>query len=259
MPEEKTLESIVDPFVRRVGGERISEIVGNTNPHSSADYLFRRYGVIAELKSLQAGTFVESFQRKMTDLMGRWQREGKLIVFGTARVDSNRLSPECREEMFSVMTESLQKHVVAAANAQIKSTKRLLNLPDARGLLWVASDGNEFLQPNMVWYLLHRILKKKKANGDPAYSSIHGLAYFSPRMLGQIPGVAEPALIWFSGYRQRDPKLQACLDELSNEWPKYVAWAQGIFIRNATGTVADVRFLGVQEKLMQIRLDENKK
>jgi len=78
-------------------------------------------------------------------------------------------------------------------------------------------------------------------------------------MLGQISGVAEPALIWFSGYRQRDAKLQACLDELSNEWPKYVAWAQGIFIRNATGTVADVRFLGVQEKLMQIRLDENKK
>jgi hypothetical protein len=259
VPEDRTLESIVDPFVRRVDGERISEIVGNINPHSSADYLFRRHGVIAELKSLQARTFVESFQRKMTYLMGRWQREGKLIVFGTARLNSSRLSPECREEMFSVMAESLQKHVVAAANAQIKSTKRLLNLPDARGLLWVASDGNEFLQPNMVWYLLHRILKKKKANGDPAYSSIHGLAYFSPRMLGQIPGVAEPALIWFSGYRQRDPKLQDCLNELSNEWPKYVAWAQGIFIRNAKGTVEDVRFLGVEEKLMQIRIDEDKK
>jgi hypothetical protein len=257
--EERTLESIVDPFVKRVGGERISEIVGNTNPHPSADYLFRRDGVIAELKSLQAGSFIESFRRKMTDLMGRWRREGKLIVFGTARVDSNRLSPECREEMFSVMAESLQKDVVAAANAQIKSTKRLLNLPDARGLLWVASDGNEFLQPNMVWYLLHRILKKKKANGDPAYSSIHGLAYFCPRMLGQIPGVAEPTLIWLGGYRQRDPKLQACLAELSNEWPKYVAWAQGILIRNATGAAEDVRFLGVDEKLMHIRLDEDKK
>jgi hypothetical protein len=258
VPEQRTLESIVDPFVKRAGGERISEVVGNINPQSSADYLFQRHGVIAELKSLQAGTFVKSFQRKMTDLMGRWQREGKLIVFGTAKVDSNRLSQECREEMFSVMAESLQKHVVVAANAQIKNTKKLLNLPDAKGLLWVASDGNEFLQPNMVWYLLHRILTKKKANGDPAYSSIHGLAYFSPRMLGQVPGVAEPALIWFSGYRQRDPRLQACLDELSNEWPRYVAWAQGINIHNTRSTVEDVRFFGVEEELMQIRIDEDK-
>ena len=259
MSEQRTLESIVETFVKRVGGERISEIVGNNNPQSSADYLFQRHGVIAELKSLQAGTFVESFQRRLTNLMNRWQREGKLIVFGTTRIDSNRLSPQCQEEMFSVMAESLQKHVVSAANAQIKSTKKLLNLPSARGVLWVASDGNEFLQPNIVWYLLHRILKKKKANGDPAYSSIHGLAYFSPRMLGQFPGVPEPALIWFSGYRQRDPQLQACLDELSTEWPKYVAWAQGIFIRNATGTVEDVRFLGSKEKLMKIRLDEDTK
>jgi hypothetical protein len=77
-------------------------------------------------------------------------------------------------------------------------------------------------------------------------------------MLGQIPGVAEPALIGFSGYRQR-PLLQACLNELSNEWPQYLAWAQGIFIRNAAGTVEDVRLLGFKEKLMQIRLDDDKK
>jgi len=129
------LESIVDPFVLRVGGERISQIVGNTNPAKSADYFFRTHNVIAELKSLQAGTFIESTQRKMTDLMSRWQRERKLIVYGTA--DSSKLSPECREEMFSVMQQALQKHVVFAANDQIKSTKRLLNLPDAKGLLWV--------------------------------------------------------------------------------------------------------------------------
>ena len=257
MSEQRTLESIVDPFVKRVGGERVSEIIGNTNPQLNADYLFRKHGVIAELKSLQAGSFFEAFQRKITDLMRRWQREGRLVVFGTARVDSSGLSPACREEMFSVMAESLQKHVVVAANAQIKSTKKLLDLPHARGLLWVASDGNEFLQPNIVWYLLHRILKKKKENGDPAYSSIHGVAYFSPRMLGQIPGVVEPALIWFSGYRQEDPKLQACLNELSSEWPKYVAWAQGIYIRNAEGRVEDVRFHGVKEELLKIDLVED--
>jgi hypothetical protein len=52
---QRTLESIVDPFVKRAGGERVSEIVGNNNPQSSADYLFQHFGVIAELTSLQAG------------------------------------------------------------------------------------------------------------------------------------------------------------------------------------------------------------
>jgi hypothetical protein len=257
--EQRTLESIVDLFVKRVGGERVSDIVGNINPPSNADYLFRRHGVIAELKSLQAGTLAESFRRKMTELMTQWQREGKLIVFGTARVDSKRLSPECQEEMYSAMAETLQKHLVLAANKQIRSTKELLNMPDAKGLLWVASDGNEFLQPDMICHLLKRILTKKKPNGNDAYSSLHGAAYFSPRMPVQIPGAAEPGLIWVNIHRQPNPEFQVWLDALSNEWPKYVSWAQGIPIRDAAGTVEGVRFMGYKEKLMQIRLDEGKK
>lgn len=254
--EVRTLESIVDPFVSRVGGRRISEMAGNKNPKKNADYLFERQQVIAELKLLQAGSIVEAFQRKLTKLTRRWQKEGKLIVFGRAMVSSSRLSPECREEMFSAMAEALQKHVVVAANAQIKSTKELLNLPDAKGLLWVASDGNEFLQPNTVWYLLHRILQKKKSDGNPAYSSIHGLAYFSPRMLAQVKGIQEPVLLWISGYRQRDPQLEACLSELSSEWPNYVSWAQGIQIRNGIAQVEDIRFLGVKEEMLQIDLSK---
>jgi len=75
-------------------------------------------------------------------------------------------------------------------------------------------------------------------------------------MLGQIPGVAEPALFWFSKYRQSEPELKACVDHLSDEWPKYVSWAQGVSLRDTLGKVEDVRFLGVKEKMMQIRLDE---
>jgi len=256
VPEQRTLESIVDPFVERVGGQRISAIIGNNNPAKSADYLFRTHGVIAELKSLRAGTFGESIHRKMTALVSRWQQERKLIVFGTVKIESSKLPQNCREEMFSMMAEALQKHVVVAANDQIKSTKKLLNMPDARGLLWVASDGNEFLQPNVLWYLLQRTLQKKKENGEPAYSSIHGLAYFSPRMLAQIPGAEEPAILWFSGLRQPDPRLKACLDYLSREWPKYVSWAQGVSIREVSGKVEDARFLGVEEKMMQIGTDD---
>lgn len=255
MKQARTLQSIVDPFVRGIGGELICELVGNNNPQSSADYLFRRHNVVAELKSLQAGSFIEPFRRKLGDLMGEWDRKGRLRVYGTTGISSNSLSPECREEMFSVMAESLQKHIVLAANDQIKSTKRILNIPDAKGILWVASDGNEDLQPNVVWYLLLRILQKKKGNGDPAFSSIHAIAYFNPRMPAKIPEANEPALFWFSGPRQQDDQQSiACLSELSTAWPHYVAWAQGVTVRDVGGKPEDVRFFGVQPKMPRIEI-----
>ena len=73
LTEVRTLQSIIDPFVKGVGGELVCDLVGNSNPPSSADYLFRRYNVIAELKSLQGDGFVESFSRKIGDLMGKWE------------------------------------------------------------------------------------------------------------------------------------------------------------------------------------------
>jgi hypothetical protein len=129
------LESIVDPFVKGIGGELISELVGNNNPPSSADYLFRRHNVIAEMKTLQADSFGGPFCRKLGGRMGDWHRDGRLRVYGTTRIDSKSLSPECQNEMFDVMAAPLQKHVVNAANGQIESTKEILNMPAARGLL----------------------------------------------------------------------------------------------------------------------------
>src|ERR1022692_2994538 len=64
-----------------------------------------------------------------------FHRDGRLRVYGTTRIDSKSLSPECQNEMFDVMAAPLQKHVVNAANGQIESTKEILNMPAARGLL----------------------------------------------------------------------------------------------------------------------------
>ena len=260
MSEQSSLESIVDPFVAFVGGERILALVGNHNPPLNADYLFRSHGVIAELKSLQAGSFIEPFRRKMAQLTAKWQREGKLLVFGTTRIESARLPTECQDEMFSAMAEPLQKHVVSAANDQIKSTKKHLGFPEAKGLLWVASDGNEFLQPDLVWHLLQRILNKKKSDGTPAYSSVHGVAYFNPRMYAKVPGIQEPALFWLSGYRQQNSELQAFLDQLSKAWPIYVSCSQRTAIREVESDINDMRFFGIKEELMRVTIiDPDKK
>jgi hypothetical protein len=258
MPQPKPLQRVVDPFVNAFGGRVISEIIGNQNPQRSADYLFRQSGVIAELKALQVGSFVAGFHRKLEDLFGKWDREGRVRVFGSTAMSSDRLPPDCREEMFDAMAEGLLKHIVAAANSQIKSTKAILEMPNAKGLLWVASDGNEDLQPNVVWYLLTRILQKKRQNGALGYSSIHGLVYFAPRMVAQIPKTPLPAVMWFSGTRTPDAQLKAWLGELSEAWRKYVAHANGIVIRDINGRPEDARFFGVSPTLPSISVNYRK-
>jgi hypothetical protein len=131
---------------------------------------------------------------------------------------------------------------LSGKQADQEHKESLLNLPDAKDLLWVASDGNEDFQPDVVWYLLNRLLQKNKASGDPAYSSIYGLAYFNPRMPVRLPQASEPGLLWFSRCRKpdRDQELQACLSHLSNSWPHYLAWAQGITVRTVSGKLEDV-------------------
>jgi hypothetical protein len=192
--------------------------------------------------------------------MGAWHRDGRLRVYGTTRIDSKGLAPECQRDMFDVMAAPLQKKVVSAANSQIESTKQILNMPDAKGLLWVASDGNVDLQPDAVWYLLTRILRKKSENGDPQYSNINAVAYFSPRMLVEMPQSKVPALFWFSGARQNDnEEMRAFLSLLCDAWPRYVAWAQGIAVRPVDGKTMspeNLRFLGVPPRLPRIQVSD---
>jgi len=48
--------------------------------------------------------------------MAAWHRDGRLLVYGTVRTDSRRLSPERQRDMFDLMAAPLQKKVVSAAN-----------------------------------------------------------------------------------------------------------------------------------------------
>jgi hypothetical protein len=252
------LQSIVDPFVKGLRGELVSDLVGNNNPPRNADYLFRQPNVIAELKALEADTFCDSFRRKLGDRAAEWQRRGQLLVYGTARVDVHRLPPECQQELMDLMAKPVQR-IVKAADAQIASTKEILGLPAARGLLWIASDGNQDLQPDTVWFLLTRILRKTQEDGSRQYRHIHGMVYFSPRMIAEMPQTTLPVLFWFSGSRDDgDQEMKDLLGMLGTAWPQYVASAQSVQLRlvDKKNTLSDLRFAGPPRPLPEIYMTE---
>ena len=254
------LQSIVDPFVTAIGGELVSSLIGNRTPlPKNADYLFRNHNVIVELKALEDDSFGEPFRRKLTDLAEGWCRTGRFVVYGTRMIETDRLPPECRDQVFKMMAAPLQRQVVTA-NKQIEATKELLGIPDAKGLLWFASDGDEDLQPSLVWPLLTRILQKKQPDGRLQYSHIDGLAYFNPRMLAQVPGVDQPAMFWYSGARPpEDPQILSLQNLMCREWPRYAERVQRIKVTQPdipTVPLGDVRFFGVPPTTPRISLSQ---
>jgi len=183
------LQSIIDPFVTQYGGEIVSTLMEKGHPKMppQADYLFRKPQVIVELKALEEGSFSASYARKMSELTGDWKERGLLLAYGTTRLDLQRVHPVCQREWVDVIGEPM-RNVISNANRQIRATAEWLRMPDAKGLLWLASDGNTDLQPSNVWFLLNRIFRKTKEDGSRQYSHIKDCQTHGGDMLLRPPG-----------------------------------------------------------------------
>jgi hypothetical protein len=257
MKLQQPLQSFIDPFIKSCDGELVASILDSgSNPPKNADYVFRLAGVIAELKGLEEASFGESFQNKMSALVESWANRGLGIIWGTQRVDLAQLPPVCQQEVLDVIGKPLQRNILAKANQQIRATKESLKLPDAKGLLMVASDGNEDLLPMDVLFFFWRILQKRHADGTPQYSSIDALLYFNPRMPAVLPSTGQPALIW--GIALRQPEDQQMLDflhELGDAFQRHMEKTTGTLFPSVEVEDAqyrELRFAGVSRRVPRI-------
>ena len=209
------LQSIVDPFVKSAGGEVVAELI-EQNPEQAptqADYFFRRENVILELKALEKPSFGDSYVRKLSDLTNSWVERGMFIAYGTVRVDIRGMHPICQQEWLDVLAEPLQRNVIAKANRQISETKRLLGAETAKGLLWLASDGNLDLQSTDVWFLVSRILGKKTSEGQKQFSGIDGVIYFHPRAPAIAAGLPGDVFLWLADAREADQQVREFIND----------------------------------------------
>ncbi len=173
-----TVEDIFRRFVQEFGGELISNLLPPGNPPSNADFLFRRQRVIAELKCLENNSFGSNYPEKMKALADDWMRRRLLMVYGTTRIEIRKLHPECQREWLNLIAEPIQRNIVKKADEQIRETKKWLDMPDAKGLLLIASDGNLVMQPYDVAFFLTRVFRKKTGDGRDQYSNIDAFSTF---------------------------------------------------------------------------------
>lgn len=214
-----------------------------------------------KLKALEENSFGEPFRKKMGALMGSWRRRGLLIVYGTRRIDLDQLPSVCQQEVLALIGKSLQYKILAKANQQIRATKEFLKLPDAKGLLMVASDGNEDLSPGDILLSFEQLLQKKHPDGKPQFSNIHSLVYFNPRMPALLPATGQPALLWATVLRQtEDKEMVGFLDALGGAFQGYMERTMGLPFPEVELEGAqhrNLKFAGVSPRMPHIQVTDS--
>jgi hypothetical protein len=174
---------------------------------------------VAELKCLEENYFnSQRIGAKVTKVFNEWMRKGILRPehIKNGKFSTADLPPQCALQVLKIIGNSLKKSVVDA-NLQIRQTKAYFNLPEAKGLLILANDGNFALTPDLSMHVLARLFRDH-------FSSIDSFIYFAPRLKTQVPMADRDARLWVSGpSRDRnlgvDPEL---LGQISHGWISFL-------------------------------------
>jgi hypothetical protein len=204
-----SFEGYFREFVTEFGGELPKE----THENKTADFVFRKYNVIAELKILEKDARVDH-AKKLQNLLNEWIRRGSFLAFGRVQISLRKLRPELQTEWINLLLPPIES-IIRDANRQIRSTKRACDLPSAKGIVLIANDGN-FLHTEPADYLglIARVLGKKTQEGGPRFTHIDGVIYFSYR----VPVRNEAYPFWAPGYLSLDPRVREFQDDLQTGW-----------------------------------------
>jgi hypothetical protein len=219
LPAEKVFEA----FVLRSGGELVSQLISKINPPKNADYLFRNPLVVAELKVVERDGFTTQDREKLEKLVDLWIHQ-RLIgpIFGTVQIELRKLPPACQREWLNLHMAPW-KRKLEDANKQIKTTKTLLKLPDACGVLFLADDAAHSFEPTDVMTLIARTLQSRKEDGSQIYSHLDRIVYFSvnPKTVTK-EGMG--LNFWMPAYRNKDEKpISEFLESFGRSWFQYNA------------------------------------
>jgi hypothetical protein len=169
----------------------------------------------------------------------------------------NQLPDKCYRDILKLYTRSI-KYALEQANKQIKATMRTMNLPDYKGLVFLASDGNYFIDPPNVARIVGLIL-----NNPNVYKSINMVVYLTVNVVTTRPDDETLSRLWVRLYRDNEyfetiplPFLQ----DLFDKWVEHYKKVSGVELDtineiNAEGlTETDV--LGRTRFVKPIRVEE---
>lgn len=212
--EPLPVELTWDTFIKSIGGDKISEIVGSSPSFENADYWDENKKFILELKEIET-EFSDSLDfKRISPLLERLMKEDpewRPFLFG-----GNNNYPEWFHfEHIRLFRDPIAR-IIKKANRQIRSTKENLSLIDAQGILLFVNDGFTSLSPDIVRLVAGDILTQ-------AYSSIDCFIYLTVNRYVEVVGSDIAHLVWIPSYSEKaDDNLQNFVNDLGRKWFDYL-------------------------------------
>jgi hypothetical protein len=212
--------------VRAVGGEVVEDLVpAGARTFDNADYLFRRFGVVAELKCLDKNVVADlDFLAKLGRLYRKLMDEGRPpVIFGRGRVSLEQISRFDERAVLELLEPYKQRlgRVVKKANKQIEETAAYFGIQNPKGMLVLANDGERGYEFDLVCHLLFRLFKN-------CYSKIKTVLYFTANLSVNVPGFHPAAQVWAPLEIPNRPMVdQELLKVLMEAWMNHTATLTG--------------------------------
>jgi len=216
-------------FVRRVGGNVVSDLVREPRSFENADFLFPEARVVAELKEIKtefasSDAFNHGFDRLMHRLMAEDPGWKPLLFGGSGN------NPKWFNREFVRLSRPSVSRILKKANRQLRETKEHFGIQSATGVILMVNDGFTGIGPDMVLALAANLLQH-------SFSSIDCLVYLTVNRYVELVGSDTPRLMWAPTYSDRAPdSLVAFIDDLGRQWFTFLEEKIGPFTLHAEPT-----------------------
>lgn len=211
--------------VRHCGGICLDDILPPDPGFKNADFYFEAENVVGELKCIEKDPLADpAFEEKLIRVHSNWVAQGLIQPPQNGRLifDTRILPERCSLDLLALLKRKLEDSYVRGANKQIKATRARLGKPDAKGLLFLANEGNPLFSPSVMSNLLHHSFRRY-------HSAINQVIMFSGSLLADVPGVENSAFFWANGVIEgREPLDCQLLAKLSSTWGEYLAKTHGV-------------------------------
>ncbi|WP_299263451.1 hypothetical protein [uncultured Psychrosphaera sp.] len=191
------VEDEIQVCVELLGGERVSKTFGESPSFQDADFIFKDYGIISELKSLEEDKINDDLNiEKVSKLYLKELEANKapVIAFGTVNMSTKGFSEGFTRSVIDIYKKPIQG-AIKKANRQIRETKQAFEQPKFQGLLIVANNNHSALDPWHANFILEELLSK------PDYSSVNSAVYLTAGQASIHPETGEEYSVWIVKHR----------------------------------------------------------
>lgn len=216
-----------DICVERFGGERVDGLITRSGV-KKADYLFREFGVVAELKVLET-EFAQTPEaaKKFADIE---ERCAELTYEDAIRFRF--------KSIFEILRAPLQR-IVKKANTQIRETKQELCLTGFEGVLLIVNDQYKGIPPAIIMALISDILAGSN------FRSIRAFVYITNHYI-EHPLSPDALLLWHPVYSPlASGDLQEFINNFGRAWGDYTEEQIGPFDSRSQQEKFDIRLASV--------------